>query len=79
MRVAAKRGHWLVYSHDRDHNHSRGLRDHSGNAARPGCGDGASRRRPDPIWFDLGHMRGSGESHSDVIIRLAEEGNGGAE
>jgi hypothetical protein len=37
------------------------------------------------VWLDckfvdrLGHMRGPGESYSDVIIRLAAEENGSAE
>jgi predicted CopG family antitoxin len=48
----------------------------------------AASKRPNgqvQIWLDravvdrLRAMRGPGESYSDVIIRLAEEGNGSAE
>jgi hypothetical protein len=75
-----QRGHWLVYSHDRNRSHPR--RAPAIKASLLGTADLTPRRGPDGlirIWLDckfvdrLGHMRGPGESYSDVILRVSKE------
>ena len=67
-----------VHSHDRDHNHPEAYEAillGTAEAPSPSGQDGLIR-----VWLDckfvdrLGQVRSPGESYSDVILRLAEEG-----
>ena len=73
MRVAAKRGHWLVYHHDRDRR--------TRPSRRP-CPWWMGRRRQAPTvtseparsWASWAGSTGPGGCYSDVILWLAKGG-----
>jgi len=76
-----QRGHWPVFRHDRDRNYPGRVRGHQGDAVygapRSVGPDGQMRIWLDHAVFDrLRALRRSGESYSDLILRLAEASNG---